>query len=318
MINQTFNMLNNTKDLLKKKDFLIVGSFIRKEGTDIVHISKNEQFDRYRERLLNKSFSVFADKDLNNIILLNGMGKNCKEVIKIFCVPKLTKFMNTFNDKLKKDNITMEDFIKEFESTYHFDFKKIINNIIGKRNTIGKSFYEITYLDSVRFKFEKGTDKLNHVEVKFTPMLLNFIEQESLLNPDINITIFSTEICDLLMEDTGGDYEVVEEYIIEASKIITESENIYSGENVIVISDNVDWKNNSGYKIIEMDRISSIIKKVIPDYDNTTIINYSLQERKMYGLIYSHDCPTGSSFTFITVDEMKKSLSNKINILKNL
>lgn len=302
MINQTFNMFNSsktTKDLLKKKDLLLVGSFIRVYGVDVIHISKNEQLDRYRERLSNSSFSVFADKDVNNIVLLDGLGVSCKEVIKIFCVPKLTKFMNRFNDNIEKNQSTIESFIEEFEKSYHFDLNKITNNIIGKKNKVGKSFYEITYLDSIRFKIDKNTDKLSHVEVKFTPMLLNFIEQTSLTKTNLDITLFSTEVCDMLMEDTGDDYEVVEEYIQESSKILSSILRLDKNESVMLVAKNSDWQNRTGYKTIDVERSSDIIKGLIPEYDNTTIIKYNYDTYEPYAIIYSHDCPTGSYIDFI-------------------
>mgnify|MGYP006913742246 CR=1 FL=1 len=88
------------------------------------------------------------------------------------------------------------------------------------------------------------------------------------------------------------------QYIIEASKIIVDSENIHYEEVIVAIPEGISLESKSGFKIIKMDRVSNIIKKVIPDYDNTTIIQYSLKDMKMFGVIYSHDCPTGSSFEY--------------------
>lgn len=300
---RTINIFNSTKEMKKilaKNDILLSGSFIRRNGKDIIWVTKSDKLQSVLSRFNVNTKEVFANEQGTEGIIVD-IKDNYGEIVRFNVVPKVRKFINKLEDRIlnAKENITIEMVSKEIMSSYHLDLMKIENNIIPDRSSLKGNLEMRKFLDGIEYVVDVNTGYIKRFNLKLTDMVLNFLNQDTFFKYNSNDPIlFSTEQVDAVYEDTL-DEELALECLHEANHELYEL--LGKPEYVKINGRNMNWRGSSAYKVTR--ETDKLISECIPSHDSTTILKFDLDTYKPYVVQYSHDCPTGSSMEFEIISE---------------
>lgn len=85
----------------------------------------------------------------------------------------------------------------------------------------------------------------------------------------------------------------------------------FKSDCILIDSNRVDWRGQSGYKVIDtsLDADSLFSKIVSDDYDMSIYLDYGeLDTEYIYSIVSSHDIPTGATWNFIPCKDVEGEL----------
>lgn len=299
-ITNIFNSTKEMKKILAKNDVLLSGSFIRRNGKDIIWITKSDRLQSVLARFNVNTKEVFANEQGTEGIIVN-IKDNTGEVVRFNIVPKVRKFINKLEDRIihNKENITIEMIAKDIMNSYHLDLMKIENNIIPNITSLKGNLESRKFLDGIEYVIDVNSGYIKKFNLKLTDMVLNFLNQDTFFKYNSNDPVlFSTEQIEAVYEDILDEdlaYECLHEANHELYELLGEP------EYVRINGRNMNWRGSSAYKVTR--ETDKLVSECIPSYDSTTELMFDLETYKPYIIQYSHDCPTGSFMEFEIISE---------------